>query len=107
MTEIGLCSTPDELYYAAGAFDLPGARLFTASHNPAKYNVHQACAGRARPCRPGHRSRRDPPTRRILAGFGRAPRSPGPTGTITATGHVGGLRGAPPRPRRPDRASAP
>lgn len=32
VTEIGLCST-DELYFASGRLDLPGA-MFTASHNP-------------------------------------------------------------------------
>ncbi|MCL2733699.1 MAG: phosphomannomutase/phosphoglucomutase, partial [Actinomycetia bacterium] len=35
VTEIGLCST-DELYFASGSLDLPGA-MFTASHNPARY----------------------------------------------------------------------
>ncbi|SDJ33903.1 phosphomannomutase [Frankineae bacterium MT45] len=39
--EAGLAST-DMLYYAAGVLDLPGA-MFTASHNPAKYNGIKLC----------------------------------------------------------------
>ena len=38
---IGLCST-DGLYYASGALDAPGA-MFTASHNPARYNGIKFC----------------------------------------------------------------
>lgn len=45
--ELGLTST-DELYYAAGALDCPGA-MFTASHNPAKYNGIKMCRSGARP----------------------------------------------------------
>ncbi|QOV37939.1 phosphomannomutase/phosphoglucomutase [Streptomyces ferrugineus] len=41
VTEIGLCST-DQLYYASGALNLPGA-MFTASHNPAQYNGIKMC----------------------------------------------------------------
>ncbi|MFF2812788.1 phosphomannomutase/phosphoglucomutase [Streptomyces sp. NPDC058000] len=47
VTEIGLCST-DELYYASGALDLPGA-MFTASHNPAQYNGIKLCRAGAAP----------------------------------------------------------
>ncbi|MFH0522385.1 phosphomannomutase/phosphoglucomutase [Streptomyces sp. M41] len=47
VTEIGLCST-DQLYYASGAFDLPGA-MFTASHNPAQYNGIKMCRSGAAP----------------------------------------------------------
>jgi phosphomannomutase len=46
-TIIGLCST-DGLYYASGALDLPGA-MFTASHNPARYNGIKLCRAGARP----------------------------------------------------------
>ena len=44
---IGLCST-DGLYYASGALDVPGA-MFTASHNPARYNGIKLCRSGARP----------------------------------------------------------
>ena len=47
VVEIGLAST-DELYYASGALGLPGA-MFTASHNPAKYNGIKLCRSAARP----------------------------------------------------------
>jgi phosphomannomutase len=44
---IGLAST-DQLYYASGALNLPGA-MFTASHNPARYNGIKLCRPGARP----------------------------------------------------------
>lgn len=47
VTEIGLCST-DQLYYASGALNLPGA-MFTASHNPARYNGIKLCRAGAAP----------------------------------------------------------
>jgi len=47
VTEIGLCST-DQLYYASGALNLPGA-MFTASHNPAQYNGIKMCRAGAAP----------------------------------------------------------
>ncbi|MFJ3228120.1 phosphomannomutase/phosphoglucomutase [Streptomyces sp. NPDC086783] len=47
VTEIGLCST-DQLYYASGALGLPGA-MFTASHNPARYNGIKMCRAGAAP----------------------------------------------------------
>lgn len=47
VTEIGLCST-DQLYYASGALQLPGA-MFTASHNPAQYNGIKMCRAGAAP----------------------------------------------------------
>jgi phosphomannomutase len=47
VTEIGLCST-DELYFASGKFDQPGA-MFTASHNPAQYNGIKMCRKGASP----------------------------------------------------------
>ncbi|MFI9269105.1 phosphomannomutase/phosphoglucomutase [Kitasatospora sp. NPDC052896] len=47
VTEIGLCST-DQLYYASGKLDLPGA-MFTASHNPAQYNGIKMCRAGAAP----------------------------------------------------------
>ncbi|MFJ8044605.1 phosphomannomutase/phosphoglucomutase [Kitasatospora sp. NPDC096147] len=47
VVEIGLCST-DQLYYASGSLDLPGA-MFTASHNPARYNGIKLCRAGAAP----------------------------------------------------------
>lgn len=44
---LGLTST-DELYYASGVLDCPGA-MFTASHNPAEYNGIKMCRAGARP----------------------------------------------------------
>jgi len=45
--DAGLGST-DLLYYASGALGLPGA-MFTASHNPARYNGIKLCRSAARP----------------------------------------------------------
>ncbi|MFJ7626812.1 phosphomannomutase/phosphoglucomutase [Streptomyces sp. NPDC097595] len=47
VTEIGLCST-DQLYYASGSLGLAGA-MFTASHNPARYNGIKLCRAGAEP----------------------------------------------------------
>jgi phosphomannomutase len=47
VVDAGLGST-DLLYYAAGSLDLPGA-MFTASHNPARYNGIKLCRAGARP----------------------------------------------------------
>lgn len=44
---IGLCST-DGLYFASGSLGLPGA-MFTASHNPARYNGIKLCRVGAAP----------------------------------------------------------
>jgi phosphomannomutase len=45
--DIGLAST-DELYFASGSLNLPGA-MFTASHNPARYNGIKLCRAGAKP----------------------------------------------------------
>ena len=45
VVEIGLAST-DMLYFASGHLDLPGA-MFTASHNPARYNGIKMCRANA------------------------------------------------------------
>ncbi|MET9109544.1 phosphomannomutase/phosphoglucomutase [Streptomyces zhihengii] len=47
VTMIGLCST-DQLYFASGRLGLPGA-MFTASHNPARYNGIKMCRAGAAP----------------------------------------------------------
>lgn len=48
--DIGLAST-DELWFAAGRLDLPGA-MFTASHNPGDYNGVKFCLAGALPIAP-------------------------------------------------------
>jgi phosphomannomutase len=45
--DIGLAST-DQLYFASGSLQLPGA-MFTASHNPARYNGIKLCRAGAKP----------------------------------------------------------
>ncbi|WP_054815105.1 phosphomannomutase/phosphoglucomutase [Nocardia arizonensis] len=47
VTHIGLAST-DELYFASGHLGCPGA-MFTASHNPARYNGIKMCRANALP----------------------------------------------------------
>jgi phosphomannomutase len=47
VTMIGLAST-DQLYFASGHLGVPGA-MFTASHNPAKYNGIKLCHAHAAP----------------------------------------------------------
>ena len=47
VTLIGLAST-DELYFASGHLGVPGA-MFTASHNPARYNGIKMCRANAVP----------------------------------------------------------
>ncbi|MDN5746964.1 MAG: phosphomannomutase/phosphoglucomutase [Pseudonocardia sp.] len=47
VVDIGLAST-DQLYFASGHLDLPGA-MFTASHNPARYNGIKLCRAGATP----------------------------------------------------------
>ncbi len=47
VVSIGLAST-DMLYFASGHLDLPGA-MFTASHNPARYNGIKLCRAGASP----------------------------------------------------------
>ena len=47
VVDLGLCST-DLVYFAAGHLDAPAA-MFTASHNPARYNGIKLCHAGARP----------------------------------------------------------
>ncbi|HYI45769.1 MAG TPA: phosphomannomutase/phosphoglucomutase [Actinomycetota bacterium] len=47
VVDVGLVST-DGLYFASGKLDLPGA-MFTASHNPARYNGLKLCREKAAP----------------------------------------------------------
>ncbi|HTX95750.1 MAG TPA: phosphomannomutase/phosphoglucomutase [Mycobacterium sp.] len=47
VVRIGLSST-DELYFASGSLNCPGA-MFTASHNPAAYNGIKLCRAGAKP----------------------------------------------------------
>ncbi|MGY2062399.1 phosphomannomutase/phosphoglucomutase, partial [Nocardia gipuzkoensis] len=47
VVQIGLAST-DELYFASGHLSCPGA-MFTASHNPARYNGIKLCRANALP----------------------------------------------------------
>ena len=47
VTDVGEVST-DALYFASGKLDLPGA-MFTASHNPARYNGLKLCGPQAAP----------------------------------------------------------
>lgn len=74
--DIGLAST-DGLYFASGHLGLPGA-MFTASHNPAKYNGIKLCRVGAAPV--GQDSGLREITELIRSGFA-AP--DGPIGTIS------------------------
>jgi phosphomannomutase len=47
VTDVGMVST-DALYFASGVLDAPGA-MFTASHNPARYNGLKLCLQQAAP----------------------------------------------------------
>src|SRR5687768_14661420 len=47
VVDVGEVST-DALYFASGRMDLPGA-MFTASHNPARYNGLKLCREQAAP----------------------------------------------------------
>ena len=73
---IGLAST-DGLYYASGALGLPGA-MFTASHNPAKYNGIKLCRAGAKPV--GQESGLRTIADEVIAGV---PAHDGETGTVS------------------------
>jgi len=73
---IGLAST-DQLYFASGILDAPGA-MFTASHNPAKYNGIKLCRAGAKPV--GQDTGLGTITRDLIDGV---PSYDGPRGSIT------------------------
>lgn len=76
VVRIGLSST-DQLYFASGSLDCPGA-MFTASHNPAAYNGIKLCRAAAKPvgAESGLRIISDD----VIAGV---ERYDGPPGTVT------------------------
>jgi phosphomannomutase len=76
VVSIGLAST-DMLYFASGHLNLPGA-MFTASHNPARYNGIKMCRAGASPV--GQDSGLDQIRADVERGV---PDAEGPTGTIT------------------------
>lgn len=76
VVRIGLAST-DQLYYASGELDMPGA-MFTASHNPAAYNGIKLCRTGAKPV--GQDTGLRTIAAEIVAGV---PAYDGPTGTVT------------------------
>ena len=81
VVEAGLGST-DLLYYASGTLDLPGA-MFTASHNPARYNGIKLCFAGARPVGQdsGLRQVRADAEQYLETGL---PAFDGPRGTVTS-----------------------
>ena len=98
VTLIGLCST-DGLYYASGALDLPGA-MFTASHNPARYNGIKLCRSGARPVGQdsGLTDIRVLAERLLAEGEERADGAPG---AVREHDVLADYAGVPPRARRP------
>ncbi|HEY6857790.1 MAG: phosphomannomutase/phosphoglucomutase [Mycobacterium sp.] len=76
VVRIGLAST-DQLYFAAGLLDCPGA-MFTASHNPAAYNGIKLCRAGAKPV--GADTGLAAISDDLIAGVGAYD---GPTGTVT------------------------
>src|SRR6478609_6752124 len=78
VVQIGLAST-DQLYFASGRLDCPGA-MFTASHNPARYNGIKLCRAGAKPV--GQDTGLATIAAEVVAGV---PSYDGPAGQITAT----------------------
>jgi phosphomannomutase len=73
VVDLGLAST-DLVYFAAGHLDAPGA-MFTASHNPARYNGIKMCLAGARPI--GEDTGLADIKRLAAAGVDTPPRAPG------------------------------
>ena len=100
VVSIGLAST-DMLYFASGSLNLPGA-MFTASHNPARYNGIKMCRAGAAPVGQdtGLAEIREPTSSRAC------PDADGVTpGTRQRAQPARRLRRVPARPGRPERAS--
>ncbi|NKY86016.1 phosphomannomutase/phosphoglucomutase [Nocardia veterana] len=76
VVHIGLAST-DELYFASGHLQCPGA-MFTASHNPARYNGIKLCRANALPV--GQETGLATIAAELIDGV---PAGPGPRGTAT------------------------
>jgi phosphomannomutase len=76
VVRIGLSST-DQLYFASGLLDCPGA-MFTASHNPAAYNGIKLCRAGAKPV--GKDTGLTEISEDVIAGV---PAFDGPRGTIS------------------------
>ncbi|WP_280267829.1 phosphomannomutase/phosphoglucomutase [Nocardia wallacei] len=76
IVQIGLAST-DELYFASGHLSCPGA-MFTASHNPARYNGIKLCRAEALPV--GQDTGLATITEELIGGV---PSYDGPRGTAT------------------------
>jgi phosphomannomutase len=76
VVDLGLAST-DLLYFASGKLDAPGA-MFTASHNPPRYNGIKLCLAGARPV--GQDTGLQEIKAMVAAGV---PESSGPHGSVT------------------------
>jgi phosphomannomutase len=85
VTVIGLAST-DQLYCASGLLGLPGA-MFTASHNPARYNGIKLCRAYAAPV--GQESGLDLIRDLLAAGVGSAAVESRGQGSITESDMLG------------------
>jgi phosphomannomutase len=78
VVDLGLAST-DLVYFAAGTLDAPGA-MFTASHNPARYNGIKLCLAGARPI--GQDTGLDEIKRLVASGVADAPTEAGRIETL-------------------------
>ena len=101
VVEAGLAST-DMLYFASGHLDLPGA-MFTASHNPARYNGIKLCRAGAVAIGQdtGLAEIRDRAARYLDTGLPQAPARQAPD--IETGRPARGVRATPARARRPVR----
>ena len=91
---IGLAST-DQLYFASGLLDCPGA-MFTASHNPAPYNGIKLCRAGAKPV--GQDTGLAMISAEVVEGV---PAYDGAAGTVTHSRRPRRVRQLRPRPGRP------